>query len=184
MNHRQLWKIDEMKHCIEIDGMTHKQTAEKLGFPGKHKYIYDLCKKYGIKSQRRGPRSAEGHPDWKGGVTIVGGYRYIYSAGHPLARKQVPYVLEHHLVMEKHLGRYLTRKEVVHHRNDDTLDNRIGNLELFPSNGAHLSKTLKGKCPKWTENGKRRIRERILRDAANPEAVIFGDDLKPQTIDR
>lgn len=39
--------------------------------------------------------------------------------------------------MEKHVGRYLTREEVVHHEDDDGLNNDIGNLRLFPSQAAH-----------------------------------------------
>lgn len=39
--------------------------------------------------------------------------------------------LAHRVIMERHLGRPLTRAEVVHHRNGDRFDNRIENLEVL-----------------------------------------------------
>jgi hypothetical protein len=39
--------------------------------------------------------------------------------------------LYHRIVMEEFIGRKLNQDEVVHHKNGDTMDNRIENLELM-----------------------------------------------------
>jgi hypothetical protein len=40
-------------------------------------------------------------------------------------------------------------------------DNRIENLQLFDSNGEHLAHELNGRCPKWSDDGKERIRKSL-----------------------
>jgi hypothetical protein len=80
------------------------------------------------------------HPNWKGGIRIDRGYRYVLlSPEHPfyaMANKR-GYVQEHRLVMAQHLGRLLEPYEVVHHINGDRGDNRIENLKLIESNAEH-----------------------------------------------
>lgn len=58
------------------------------------------------------------------------GYVYVYVPNHPNTTKQ-GYVMEHILVMEKHIGRYLKSDEVVHHINHIRDDNKIENLQLM-----------------------------------------------------
>lgn len=58
------------------------------------------------------------------------GYIKVYCPDHPMSSKD-GYVMEHILVMESQIGRYITRDEVVHHKNHIRDDNRIENLELM-----------------------------------------------------
>ena len=74
---------------------------------------------------------------WKGGkAKDKNGYIYIYEPQHPF-KNSTGYVFEHRLVMEKHIGRYLLLKEVVHHLNGVKDDNRIENLKLFANDIKH-----------------------------------------------
>ena len=64
------------------------------------------------------------------------GYILRYVPDHPYCDSH-GYVREHRLIMEKHIGRYLSPSEVVHHINRDRKDNRIENLVLFETQIAH-----------------------------------------------
>lgn len=92
-----------------------------------------------IKTLKYGLRGKD-NPAWKGGVSLKKAdtkkgdpkqwYKVIKKPNHPFAMKN-GYVLEHRLIMEKHLGRYLKKNEFVHHKNGKKQDNRIENLELM-----------------------------------------------------
>ncbi len=65
------------------------------------------------------------------------GYIQLMVKDHPCADR-FGYVLQHRLVMESAIGRFLKPSEDVHHINGNRQDNRIENLELL-SRSAHIS---------------------------------------------
>lgn len=113
------------------------------------------------------------NPNWKGGRAVIdGGYIYVKCPEdhpHPTSNG---YILEHRLVMEEKLGRYLLRTEVVHHRDKNKHNNLIENLEVFSSNAEHLAHELKGQIPKWTEEGKKNMRLAAARRKAKARKSV------------
>jgi len=78
---------------------------------------------------------------------------------HPMVSKD-GYVLEHRLVVARHLGRCLYRWEIVHHKNHIRDDNRIENLQLV-SDDRHRQITI-------LENAIRHLEKRVtLLEAEN-----------------
>lgn len=65
-------------------------------------------------------------------------YRQVYMPEHPDTTKS-GWMMEHRFVMERLLGRRLSRIEVVHHRDRNGLNNDPENLELEADRGSHLA---------------------------------------------
>lgn len=173
------WPIEKIRMWKEVEGKTDSWIAEQIGCA--HGHVSRICKKHGIRTHRTGPRSGPGHPEWKGGTIVdKDGYILEYCPGHPYARNS-GYVLQHRLVMEQHLGRYLEPNEVVHHKTPNKQDNLIENLELFSKNSEHLKHELTGKCPNWTPEGRARSLAGVQRWRDNRKALKLCALQTPQT---
>lgn len=117
--------------------MRRKRKSSKI-------FCSSICKN---KFQKLG---GELSPSWKGGRRAYPSRKgYIMLNVGPKRR-----MLEHRYVMEKHIGRKLTSKEVVHHLNENPSDNRIENLVLCKSAGEHHAKYHSGASRLLTNKNK------------------------------
>ena len=133
--------LDALRAMAETGQHSTRELGEHFGV--HEETIRDRLIAMGISRLPAKARPEQNH-FWVGGLTVdKHGYILVKSLDHP-ARTKAGYVRQHRLVMEQHLGRLLTSGEVVDHRNGDTSDNRIENLDLYPSNSEHLAATLTG----------------------------------------
>lgn len=118
---------DEIWWLYKICDMTTKQIGKI--FNTSPRLICNYMERFGIKRRtNRIYQRGNLHINWKGGKTIhAGGYIYEHCPEHP-ASSRSGYFLQHRLIAEKALGRYLKSIETVHHINGDPKDNRNCNL--------------------------------------------------------
>jgi len=116
-------------------------SNQRLDIPSRakdRKYVGIYCSKTCSGNHKRGAKrldiSGFKHYNWKGSRVDAKGYIKVHLPDHPYAVAG-KYVMEHRLVMEKTLGRYLLPHETVHHKNGIRDDNRPENLELWQ--GSH-----------------------------------------------
>lgn len=88
-------------------------------------YCSNRCRGIGISKRSRKHKWGLLRPkfiNWQG-------YVMVWKRNHPHKNYQ-GYVREHRLVMEKSLGRFLEKEEVIHHINGNRQDNDLSNLLL------------------------------------------------------
>lgn len=127
---------NELKTKLETMYFREKKSLNKIAkeLGANHMVISRRFEKFGIK--RLDPTTAKtvfcsgkNHGNWRGGRKVQNGYYMVHYPSHPKAI--LGYVYEHRLVMEQHIGRYLKKDEIVHHKNRNKQDNRLENLEIL-----------------------------------------------------
>lgn len=157
-------RSDENNHRVErikslADGKkSSKEIALIVGSTAK--YVQTILLEFDL------PRLPQSGPSGKRNGSFAGGRRidldgYVFVSApkdHPnaslLPGKNIPKILEHRLVMEQKIGRFLTQDEVVDHIDGLHIHNHPDNLRLFASNKDHLQETISGQIPSWSDLGK------------------------------
>ena len=92
-----------------------KKMRDIVSNMNKNRVVSDATKeklrKYALENNVRPPvKRGKEHWRWNNGVKINKGYKYLYQPHHPNCTTD-GYVLEHRLIMEKYIGRFLNKKE-------------------------------------------------------------------------
>jgi hypothetical protein len=101
------------------------------------KHTEEAKHKMSIEKRKTAPRGKNAY-NWKGKYKTGHGYVYVNAETlTPETRALVEpmitkggYILEHRLIVAVQMGRPLKKKELVHHINGNTIDNRPENLAL------------------------------------------------------
>lgn len=117
-------------------GLSTLEVGKKLGITSS--MVNGCLRRAGVPLRPKGFRCGDAHHGWVGGkVSAAGGYVLVlihkddpYFCMAVKKMDSAMYVLEHRLVMARHLGRPLRRSETVHHIDGNRTNNDIRNLQL------------------------------------------------------
>jgi len=115
-----LTKTCSMKCKSKLNGLK-KKNGYQIKCNKCSKYFY--ARPSDIKKNRKycSMRCTRNDPNLPKGIYISSDGYYCVSSGEKL----------HRVIMERHIGRKLSIREIVHHINDNKLDNRIENLQIM-----------------------------------------------------
>lgn len=128
-NSLKKFNIPSRKKYKGMPGKKHTQESkDKIGIKHKNKKVSNITKNKMSESKKGVYRKFSEY----GGRTKkrADGYVGVFVPEHPNASKS-GFVMEHILVVEKNIGRYLEKGMVVHHINGIRNDNRIENLKVM-----------------------------------------------------
>ena len=125
--HYKRWKRNGTTNTV-IRTYAHDFVCEACG-EAADKYRNGLCNACRVRKYKKGYTDRDNRRPGSGGINCAG-YMVITT---PAGREY-----EHRVRMQNHLGRKLLPGEVIHHKDGDKLNNEIENLELLPSQSAHM----------------------------------------------
>lgn len=136
------------KHPLWAGGKKyHNKQPIKPNYKGICKYCMEEFETYRNKTAQEPKfcsvqctgryQTNEKNPAYNGGKYLCNGYHALFLPDHPYASKK-NIVLEHRVIMEKKIGRYLKPEEVVHHKDGIKTNNDPNNLILFKNNSDHM----------------------------------------------
>lgn len=128
--------VAELVRLTEAAELSQEQIAQRLGV--SQSTIERTLRALGLRSVRGRGSPGELNFFWTGGNHLDGdGYVVVWAPDHPQAMAN-GCVLEHRLVMERVLGRYLLPEEVVHHKDSNPQHNDPSNLQVFANQVEHM----------------------------------------------
>ena len=107
-----------------------EECGEQYKIRASHAKLRKTCSMKCAVKRRSRVLIGKNAANWRGGTeTHSGGWIWVYCPEHPNAHKNK--VAEHRIVMEKKIGRYLSKDEIVHHIDGVKTNNNIENLKIL-----------------------------------------------------